>query len=471
MGARMNTTLMLIATGFLVYIGGYSVSAHAGNFFEKLQQKAEKLQEKLGKSANQAQGPNPQLLGTWEAQVPGNHWQINVAWNAKENRYEGHLSKQGVASQAVGFAMGELVWKATPSGQQIVEEQEYRTGANGVSSGYSWRKGAVYKISNEEFTSSTARFIRVKSLTVAAATTNSGGSENPGAAVTAQQPQQTAPNQKPSSADRGGANLNRAPDSSQLPTKSSAAPDVFGIKLGVTTVADARAVLMAMTPKMNMEVIKSLLRTQSDTGDLIDFPNTEYVGFLNAESQEGVQAVSGAYGKRRSMSITFAKPPSSTKAVYITANTLYSQSEATSLANMVSALSKKYGGDAYEHYPNPRAEQFLAWAWSADGRLIPLNDRHLCAQRGQASIALGDRIGSESADQKAINMLRAGCVAVVHVVLGLSNQTVTWLQVAAFDIYHFHESMAKASELVTQYQKKHDQQMRDAASQRKAPTL
>lgn len=85
----------------------------------------------------------PSLVGTWEAQITDNQYQMQVTWNSAANRYEGILTKQGQASQYVGFSIGELVWTATVSydsnnNVSIQASQKYRWGSNGVSSGFQW---------------------------------------------------------------------------------------------------------------------------------------------------------------------------------------------------------------------------------------------------------------------------------------------------------------------------------------------
>ena len=80
------------------------------------------------------------VLGDWEATTNGNHWQMHVAWNAASNKFEGHLTKQGDASAAVGFQMGELVWTAEPTGDNtLVEHQAYRSALGA----YYWGNGNV----------------------------------------------------------------------------------------------------------------------------------------------------------------------------------------------------------------------------------------------------------------------------------------------------------------------------------------
>ena len=84
------------------------------------------------------------FVGTWEAQVPDNRWQMKVTWNSQANRYEGTLTKQGQASQYVGFSIGELAWTATIIDEHSMNvQQKYRWGSNGVSNKFQWVSGVV----------------------------------------------------------------------------------------------------------------------------------------------------------------------------------------------------------------------------------------------------------------------------------------------------------------------------------------
>lgn len=102
------------------------------------------------------------LVGEWEAQIPDNAYHVQVTWNEEKNRYEGILTKQGRVSQNVGFSLGELVWKGTPTDNMnvIIEQQKLRWGKNGVSTKYEWLNGTMYldRSSRDELVTSMVRF-------------------------------------------------------------------------------------------------------------------------------------------------------------------------------------------------------------------------------------------------------------------------------------------------------------------------
>ena len=84
------------------------------------------------------------FVGTWEAQVPDNRWQMKVTWNSQANRYEGTLAKQGQRSLYAGFSLGELCWTATVFDEHTMNvQQKYRWGSNGVSTRFEWGSGVV----------------------------------------------------------------------------------------------------------------------------------------------------------------------------------------------------------------------------------------------------------------------------------------------------------------------------------------
>ena len=54
------------------------------------------------------------LEGTWQAEIPGNEFQMLVRWNPGTMQYEGLLARHGQGSANVGFTVGETVWTAKP---------------------------------------------------------------------------------------------------------------------------------------------------------------------------------------------------------------------------------------------------------------------------------------------------------------------------------------------------------------------
>jgi hypothetical protein len=263
-------------------------------------------------------------------------------------------------------------------------------------------------------------------------------------------------------------------DAAGMPSASRATPDVLGIKLGVTEPPAARSIMTTgQSLPLSLQESRSHLMTRSETGSVMDVPDTDYVMAIDGKRGNGnCQGGMSITTCSRRLIVYFLPPPGPPMAFYVTVNSAYHPQEATSLPNMRAALEKKYGGPGFlVASSSGTAEQLLIWAWRSDGSLVPLTDTHICAQPGQASIATGDPIGRSVADGKAVNQLQAGCVAVIHVRLGIANNTVNSIQTQAFDTFHFHESLIRTEQYVTEYQKTHDQSLREQADKRSAPAL
>jgi len=109
------------------------------------------------------------FVGIWQAPFPDNQYRMRVTWNYSTNRYEGVLVRQGQTSQNVGFSIGEICWTAILEGvngssEQMTENQAWRTGSNGISTGFEWRIGQINLSSSTATTlvTTTATFRRVR---------------------------------------------------------------------------------------------------------------------------------------------------------------------------------------------------------------------------------------------------------------------------------------------------------------------
>jgi uncharacterized caspase-like protein len=106
------------------------------------------------------------LEGTWEYQIANSRAHIIVHWNPTTSQFEGVLSKQDRDTHAVGFTLGELVWKArlTDDPKRLQESQMFRTSLRGVSTGFKWLEGELNleRSSADELVSTFAKLRRVK---------------------------------------------------------------------------------------------------------------------------------------------------------------------------------------------------------------------------------------------------------------------------------------------------------------------
>lgn len=85
------------------------------------------------------------IVGTWEAEVPGEPFAIQITWNVRTRRFEGALVRENTSTREVGFTLGEVCWIATESNRRGVLslQEERRVGVQGRSSRVSWQGGTV----------------------------------------------------------------------------------------------------------------------------------------------------------------------------------------------------------------------------------------------------------------------------------------------------------------------------------------
>ncbi len=106
------------------------------------------------------------LVGIWEAQIPDNHFQMQINWNPSADRFEGRLLKQSPTSEYIGFQRGELVWVAVPvaNSNELQEQQKFRVGADGKTELMEWKAGTVDldKSTAQNLVTSYASFRRIK---------------------------------------------------------------------------------------------------------------------------------------------------------------------------------------------------------------------------------------------------------------------------------------------------------------------
>jgi hypothetical protein len=102
------------------------------------------------------------IEGRWQAEIPGNEYQMIVSWSPSSNQYEGILAVQGRGSASVGFSLGEVVWKAraTSDPKLLVMRQMIRYNAFDAR----WLDGNVNlsRSSAEYLVTSLVRFKRIE---------------------------------------------------------------------------------------------------------------------------------------------------------------------------------------------------------------------------------------------------------------------------------------------------------------------
>ena len=91
------------------------------------------------------------LQGVWESMdsrsTTSNSFRMRVCWNPEKRHFEGKLVKLGMASQEVGFSLGELFWIASPSSDnpsRMNHSVKTRSGRNGISNGSQWEHSTIF---------------------------------------------------------------------------------------------------------------------------------------------------------------------------------------------------------------------------------------------------------------------------------------------------------------------------------------
>jgi len=85
--------------------------------------------------------PTCLLIGDWEAQIPGNNFQVNIDWNAIDNHFEGKVIRVGERAGGLGSKVGDLVYVANLSREAgiIAEKSRVISGPGN----YSWKQASV----------------------------------------------------------------------------------------------------------------------------------------------------------------------------------------------------------------------------------------------------------------------------------------------------------------------------------------
>ncbi|HWI20113.1 MAG TPA: hypothetical protein VNT81_20310 [Vicinamibacterales bacterium] len=225
------------------------------------------------------------------------------------------------------------------------------------------------------------------------------------------------------------------PPSASAPASSGTNPDVIGIKIGVSTVEEVRAILNA--PNLNLLVEERMLELvgQSTAGrgasTTVDIPNSVHVGYLSGTSKtykpSGYDApCSQVTVNCQHLGATFSGPPGKGRVLALTRTIHFAERPLTDV--VIKGLVSKYGQPGFQDsYGDKGVQLTLRWAWAPNGSPIILNDRHACASQLAATMTTNGSIDRSEA------ALRAGCAVMLFVIINQQNSATEFQTVHLID--------------------------------------
>ncbi|HBO70786.1 MAG TPA: hypothetical protein DD658_12005 [Deltaproteobacteria bacterium] len=254
---------------------------------------------------------------------------------------------------------------------------------------------------------------------------------------------------------------------------AGANPDVVGIKVGISRVAEARAALAAVTPALAVREVETQLMGRSSAGYGIPVEGGKYLSELQAVTRS-VKILPGREnnwscpgGNCETLRVIFSGPPSGGVAVNVMRR-MDIPSSGPSLDTLSRSLTEKYGAPSFHQTRGDRGQtHHFAWAWSSDGRPLPLNESHPCAQINVANGGTGDPSGQEHIR----SFLKHGCAKAVFVMVSTNNQIVNRLWVDAIDHASIDKALTQTRAFTENYVRGIEQKERDKAAKTKGPKL
>lgn len=253
---------------------------------------------------------------------------------------------------------------------------------------------------------------------------------------------------------------------------AGANPDVVGIKVGVSRITEARAALSAVTPALAIGNVETQLMGQSSAGH-IKIEGGNYLSHLQAVTRsikiqpgrENNWSCPGG-GDCEYMRVIFSGPPGGGVAVNVMRRLDFSSGP--SLDTLTRSLTEKYGAPGFHQTSGDRGRtHHYVWAWSSDGRPLPLNERHPCSQMNSAhtSTLLVD------SQERSQSFLKPGCAKIVTVMVQQRNEIVDRLWVDAIDHASIDKAATQTRAFIENYVRGVEQHERDKASKKKGPKL
>lgn len=258
---------------------------------------------------------------------------------------------------------------------------------------------------------------------------------------------------------------------SAIAAGSGANPDVIGIKVGISSLADVRSTLSSVTPVLVMEELQAQLTGMtSQTRSPVQVANGKYVAEVRATTKafkSGNSACAGPLkGNCEIIVVAFSAPPNPATAYYVVRDVLFEIGP--SVDNLVRSLTEKYGRPGHvRNFGNQGAQYDLAWAWSTDGMPVPVNEQHPCFSVG----TMDGRAGFGKQIELTQTYLKVGCGFALNVKIEVRNNVVVSMRQRSVDNASLHSWSLKTAGFVTSYVRSLEQGERDTAAKAATPKL
>jgi hypothetical protein len=271
--------------------------------------------------------------------------------------------------------------------------------------------------------------------------------------------------------------------SATLPASSNASPDVLGIKVGVSSIAEVRAALASVAPALSVSEKQEQLQGRSADGrafsEVVNIENSQYLSVLTAitQSYKDVTQCPSLHtqptfyaqkGNCEQIHVSFPGPPNSGTALHVTR--LISFLKGPSLDTVTKGLIEKYGEPGFHKSAGDNGVQHhYVWAWSVESKPLRLTEQHPCTvleQMGLGSAGIHPAIRSNSQAK-----LKEGCAAVVHVHIQQDNSVVRYMTIVAMDNFGIESTLGKTSSYIDDHVANFEKKEREKAAKVVGPKL
>jgi hypothetical protein len=270
-----------------------------------------------------------------------------------------------------------------------------------------------------------------------------------------------------------------------LPASSVAHPEVYGMKLGVTTLEEARAILAKATPALLIgSAFVDSLEERSQTAQMdVYVPNSRHVKHFSglsmayaSQTDKQTKAINGpdecdkivyatpvtnAKGNCESIKVYFAALPGSP--VVALERTIIPSPQPL-LEVMEKSLVERYGE------PTLRSGSGYSWFWDAAGKLMPPQKNNAgCSSSSLPDPRAAAYPGAGADPDKTAKQVAAGCAAVVDVQLRLRSNLVEKVAYSGGDLYTGAMLFRRSQFLKDSVVRAYDEKQRAAAASVKPP--